>query len=79
MKSYYSETLKYTSKPQKGKPYGTRNIVSIKNGVGSKNTIKIDKNGKVLNKKTVKLSKKEANNILKGKFMPGFWNNCNIK
>ena len=77
MKSFYhSETVSYTSNPEKGKPHGTRNVVTIKNGRGSKTSMNLGPQGKVLRRKTVKLSKNEAKNVLGGKFMHGFWSNC---
>lgn len=77
MKSFYqSETVSYVSNPAKGKPYGRRNVVTIKNGRGTKTSMKLGANGKILRRKTMKLSRSEAKNVLGGKFMHGFWKNC---
>ena len=77
MKSFYhSETIQYSSNPQKGKPHGTRNIVTLKNGRGSKTSMNLGPRGKVISSKTVKLNRNEAKNIVSGKFMRGFWKNC---
>jgi len=77
MKSFYmSETVTWTSNPKKGKPHGKRNVVTIKNGKGTKTAATINASGKPITRKTVKLSKKEVRNTLSGTFMPGFWRNC---
>ena len=79
MKSYFhSETTSWTSKPAKGKQYGHRNIVNIKNGKGTKTVVNLNAKGKPTKSKTVKLSRGEARNAIKGKFMSGFWGNCNV-
>jgi hypothetical protein len=72
---YHSESSSWSSKG-KGKDYGKRNVVTIKNGKGTKTVMTINKAGKPTNKKTVKLSRKEMKNILQKKFMPNFWSNC---
>jgi HSP90 family molecular chaperone len=73
MKTYYhSESANWSSKG-----HGKRNVVTIKNGKGTKTVMSLNKAGKPVNKKTVKLSRKEIKNILEKKFMPGFWSNCN--
>jgi len=75
---YHSESSSWSSKGDvKGKGYGKRNIVTIKNGKGTKTVMNLNKAGKPTNKKTVKLSRKEMKNILGKKFMPNFWSNCN--
>jgi hypothetical protein len=75
---YHSESISWSSNPAKGKPHGRRNIVTIKNGKGVKQSILLNASGKSLRRKTVKLSHNEARNIINGKFMPGFWNNCKM-
>jgi hypothetical protein len=69
---YHSESSSWSSKGD-----GKRNIVTIKNGKGTKTVMTLNKAGKPTNKKTVKLSRKEMKNILGKKFMPNFWSNCN--
>ena len=77
MKTYYhSESSSWNSKAD-GKNYGKRNVVTIKNGKGTKTVMTLNKTGKPTHKKTVKLSRKEMKNILGKKFMPNFWSNCN--
>jgi hypothetical protein len=70
--------MSWSSKPEKGKQYGKRNSVTIKNGKGVKVVEALNKNGKPL--KTVKkiLKKKEVENVVAGRFVKGFWNNCSI-
>lgn len=72
---YHSETMSWSSTPKKGK-FGQRNSVTIKNGKGKKIVETLNQSGKTL--KTVKktLKKNEIRNVLKGRFMKGFWNNC---
>ena len=74
---YHSETVSWSSK-SKGKSHGRRNVVTIKNGRGTKTLSNLDKHGKPLKTKTRKLSAREAKNVLEGKFMPGFWKNCTV-
>jgi hypothetical protein len=73
---YHSETMTWSSNPKKGQEFGKRNSVTIKNGKGKKIVETLNKSGKTL--KTVKktLKKSEIQNVLKGRFMKGFWNNC---
>lgn len=79
MKSFYkSETMSWSSSPKKGKTHGVRNVVTVKNGRGTKTSMNLGANGKVLRRKTVKLSRNESKNVLGGKFMPGFWKNCTV-
>jgi hypothetical protein len=73
---YHSESVSWSSNPAKGKPHGRRNTVTIKNGKGVKQAITLNAAGNPVRRKTVKLSRNEARNVLKGKFMPGFWANC---
>jgi len=72
---YHSETMTWSSTPKKGK-FGQRNSVTIKNGKGKKIVETLNQSGETL--KTVKktLKKSEVRNVLKGRFMKGFWNNC---
>lgn len=76
---YESVTTNWSSSPKNGKVHGTRNIVTIKNNKGTKTKVSMNKSGKVVEKKTIKLNKKEINNIVNGKFVPGLWNNCTLK
>jgi hypothetical protein len=73
---YHSESVQWTSSPKKGKSHGKRNSVTIKNGKGTKKVEVLNAKGALAHGKTVKLSKKEVRNVLKGNFMPGFWQNC---
>ena len=73
---YHSESVQWSTSPKQGKPHGRRNSVTIKNGKGTKKVEVLNAKGTPLKGKTVKLSKKEVHNVLKGNFMPGFWRNC---
>ena len=56
---------------------GQRNIVSIRNnGPATKIVEKLSKTGKVLKRKTRKLTTKEKAHILQGTFVPRLWSNC---
>jgi hypothetical protein len=68
---YFSMTQKIVN----GK--GQRNIVQINsNGPAVKIVEKLASTGKVLKRKTRKLSTKEKKAILQGTFVPGLWRNC---
>ena len=75
---YYSTTTRFVSTPSPGsKIHGSTNTVSIKNGKGYKLKENLDKSGKVIQRTRKNLSKKEIATVVKGKFLPGFWRNCN--
>lgn len=76
---YHSESISWTSHPKKGKEFGKRNVVTIKNGKGKKTEAVLNSKGEIKSKKTVKLNKKEIKNVLNRNFIPGFWNNCAIR
>ncbi len=73
---YKNETYKWSSSPKDGKVHGTHNIVTIKDGKGTKVKETLNAKGKTMRRKTVKLSTNEIKNITEGRFMPGFWTNC---
>ncbi len=71
MMEYMSVQEKYSN----GK--GQRNIVQIRrNGTARKTVEKLGSRGRVLKRKTRRLSTKERRSILKGVFVPGLWRNC---
>jgi len=77
-RQYYSTTTRFVSSPSPGSNvYGSTNTVSIKNGKGYKLKETLDKSGKVMQRTRKNLSKKEIATVVKGKFLPGFWRNCN--
>jgi hypothetical protein len=73
---YHSESVQWSSKTRDGKPHGRRNSVTVKNGKGVKKVEILNAKGTPQRAKTVKLSKKEVKNVLRGNFMPRFWRNC---
>lgn len=75
---YHSESTSWSSSPKNSNQFGKRNIVTIENGKGTKIAETLNRSGKTL--KTVKktLKRKEVDEVLKGKFISGFWNNCAI-
>lgn len=75
---YESSTINWSSDPKRGKTHGTRNIVQIKNGKGTKTKQTLNSRGKVIQTRKQKLKKSELENILKGQFIPQFWSNCKL-
>ena len=58
---------------------GQRNTVLIRNGGLAKKVVeKIGANGRVISKKTRKLTAKERADILGGSFVSGLWRNCKL-
>jgi len=70
---YLSTTTKWNSDD---KGYGERNTVAITNGKGYKLKEKLGKQGKTMKRIRKKLDSNEIHDILRGQFVPGFWNNC---
>ena len=60
------------------KGQGRRNIVSIRNGKGHKRVERLGSRGEVLDTKNRSLTSPERNQILRGKFVPGLWRNCQL-
>ena len=78
MPSFYESTqMKWSSSPNHG-VYGTRTHVKVENGHGVKINEQLNKHGKTIKRKRQTLKKNEIRNVLKGKFMPGFWDNCKL-
>jgi len=73
---YHSESTSWTSSPKNGKHFGKRNIVTIKNGKGTKIAEALNKNGNSVHKVKKTLKKKEIEKVLKGKFIKRFWDDC---
>jgi hypothetical protein len=73
---YHSETVRLSSMPLNGKVHGTRNVVTIKNGKGTKIKTALNKSGKPIKTRKVKLNAGEIKKITDGTFLPGFWKNC---
>lgn len=76
---YESVTTQWSSEPKDGSIYGTRNIVTIKNGKGKKIKEALNKHGKVIERKTKTLKNQEVTPIRNGTFIPGLWSNCGLK
>ncbi|NBY39870.1 MAG: hypothetical protein EBQ66_02955 [Flavobacteriia bacterium] len=77
---YESVTTNWSSSssPKNDKIYGTRNIVTIKNGKGKKVKESLNKEGNVIERNAKTLKKKEIEQIKSGTFVPGLWKNCQI-
>ena len=68
------EAFRYHSNELKKTPNGVRsNIVTVKNGKGTKNTIIYNNSGKVVENVSKKLTPSEIKNIKNAKFMPGLF------
>jgi len=78
MSYYESVTTQWSSEP-KGTVYGTRNIVTIKNGKGRKIKEALNKHGHVMERNTKTLQHNEMAHIRNGTFVPGLWSNCGLK
>lgn len=75
---YESVTTNWSSTP-KGRVYGTRNIVTIKNGKGQKIKQALNAQAAVLETQKHTLKPAEIKSIVGGKFVPGLWRNCTLK
>ena len=75
---YESSTINWSSDPKGGKTHGTRNIVKIKNGKGTKIKQSLNNRGKVIQTKKQKLKKSEIDKIINGQFIPKLWSNCQL-
>ena len=74
---YQSTQMRWSSSPKKG-VYGTRTRVEVKNGTGVKINEQLNSKGHTLKRKRQTLKRKEIRNVLSGKFIPGFWDNCTL-
>jgi len=72
--SYHSEQIHSMFKNGKGKT--RRNVVSIKNGKGTKSVETYLPNGNQLDRVEKELTQTELNCIEKHKFIPGFFKDC---
>lgn len=72
MISYYNSTTKFEGNGLKG----TKNTVEIKDGKGYKLKEILNKKGATVKRIRKNLNSKEINTIMKGTFIPGFWDNC---
>ena len=69
------QSFHYHSKEFKKTPEGSReNIVTVKNGKGTKRKIIYDKKGKLVGNMSEKLKRNEIKNIKDAVFMPGLFN-----
>jgi hypothetical protein len=76
---YTSVTTQWSSNSRHGAPHGTRNTVSIKNGVGVKKKEALGPSGRVIESKTKKLNRSEIGKITNGAFVPGLWRSCGLR
>ena len=75
---YESVTTNWSSIP-KGKAYGTRNTVTIRNGKGYKVKQALNAQAQVLETQKRMLKPSEIKAITNGTFVPGLWQNCALK
>lgn len=74
---YKSVSTNWSSEPSQSGVYGKRTEVVVKNGKGYKLNAQLNKRGKTKKQVKKRLSKQEIASIVKGQFIPGFWENCN--
>jgi hypothetical protein len=72
---YKSVTTNWSSDPSDG-VYGKRTEVVVKNGKGYKINAQLNKRGKTKKQIKKQMSKQEIASVVKGQFIPGFWENC---
>jgi hypothetical protein len=72
---YKSITTNWSSDPSEG-VYGKRTEVVVKNGKGYKINAQLNKRGKTKKQIKKQMSKHEIASVVKGQFIPGFWENC---
>lgn len=68
---YHSEQIH--SEMKNGKGQTRRNIVSIRNGKGTKTVVVMNAKGKTIKKNTKALKQAEIKKIKKNKFIPGLF------
>ena len=73
---YRSETMNWSSVPNTNTGYGSKNIVTLKNGKGVKVKEILNANGQTIGRNVKPLTQMEITIIQKGQFIPGFWDNC---
>lgn len=76
MSYYKSVTVNWSSVPKEGAAHGQRNIVEIKNNVGTKTVESLNKKGRVIKRVKKTLKNGDMSRILHGKFVPGLWKDC---
>ena len=76
---YTSVTTNWSSSPRDGKIHGTRNVVTIKNGKGTKTREALGARGNVVERKSHTLKRAEIKKITEGQFVPGLWRGCTLR
>ena len=70
---YHSEHFSMTSHPATGEPFGSKTVVTINNGKGTKTMANLNKAGHVTKQTKKSLKPTEVKEIVKGNYVPGLW------
>lgn len=70
---YHSEHFSMTSHPAEGEPFGSKTVVTINNGKGTKTMANLNKSGHVTKRTEKPLKKTEVKEIAEGNYVPGLW------
>jgi hypothetical protein len=70
---YHSEHFSMTSHPADGEPFGSKTVVTINKGKGTKTMANLNKAGNVTKQTKKTLKKTEVKEIVKGNYVPGLW------
>jgi len=62
-----------TSHPADGEPFGSKTVVTINKGKGTKTMANLNKAGNVTKQTKKTLKKTEVKEIVKGNYVPGLW------
>ena len=62
-----------TSHPATGEPFGSKTVVTINNGKGTKTMANLNKSGHVTKRTEKPLKKTEVKEIAEGNYVPGLW------
>ena len=68
---FRSEQITFTAHPGKGQPFGTKSVVSIENGRGTREIGTLNRRGKTLKSHIKTIKKDEMREILHGNSLPG--------
>jgi len=68
---FRSEHITFTAHPAKGSPYGTKSVIMIENGKGTREEGTLNRRGKTLKSHIKPIKKDELREFLHGKSLPG--------
>jgi hypothetical protein len=68
---FRSEQITFTAHPAKGQPFGTKSVISIENGKGTREEGTLNRRGQTLKSHIKAIKKNEMREILHGNSLPG--------